>query len=593
MRYIIKNLLFGFAFIISLTLVFISVFAFQIGLDNNPQMGEQRIVLCIAGIFLLALTGWLTYKSQKILSGRANAAIFPDKSSGNSDTPETELCFQEYSNKKTGTAILFSVIITLAIAWWFMTGGKFNHITPYSHYMDYQAQGFLQGKLSLSILPPEALSALSDPYDWRAREEIDYLWDASYYQGKYYYYWGPFPSLITAGIKLFFTGVVEDQIICFIFYSLLIAAFAGVLFHIKTFYFKNTPWWIIPAAIFCLGFSTPVFWLINRPSIYEATIAAGQALFMLALFGFVHSLSSQKKTCHWLALTGISLGCSMASRFSNSIAVFGLAGMITFMILKRASSLQKKSKEIASLLLPILSVLLAVFWFNYARFGNILETGISYQLTGDALPDNPALTYSFLYGIPNLYLNLFHPLTIDPQSFPFLFTPFLKESIWPNRISLPPAYYYTEPTTGLLLTIPFLYTLILPVSGMAHHFWKWLHYETCPAWLSKDVSSIVNIITTGFFLLFIPMQLFVMSTMRYQADYLPALILLTATLNLSWITRSGHKKWLQQTGLIFIAFTCFLTAIIGILISFQSSDHRFEIINPALFHMLVTFFGGY
>src|SRR5437867_10278914 len=40
------------------------------------------------------------------------------------------------------------------------------------------------------------LMALSFPYDMKAREGIEYLWDASYFNGHYYLYFSPLPALI-------------------------------------------------------------------------------------------------------------------------------------------------------------------------------------------------------------------------------------------------------------------------------------------------------------------------------------------------------------------------------------------------------------
>ncbi len=59
--------------------------------------------------------------------------------------------------------------------------------------------------------------------------------------------------------------------------------------------------------------------------------------------------------------------------------------------------------SMVALIVPLLLWGAGLAWYNYARFGNILETGHRFQLTGGALPANYNDIVSISYILPNLY----------------------------------------------------------------------------------------------------------------------------------------------------------------------------------------------
>ena len=64
------------------------------------------------------------------------------------------------------------------------------------------AHSLAEGKTWLMVEPDEMLKSLSNPYDYRLRSMtlepagISYLWDAAYYNGRYYVYFGIVPELL-------------------------------------------------------------------------------------------------------------------------------------------------------------------------------------------------------------------------------------------------------------------------------------------------------------------------------------------------------------------------------------------------------------
>src|SRR5687768_11579465 len=76
---------------------------------------------------------------------------------------------------------------------WDLPGGR-----PGDAYYASLTEGFLRGQLSMAHRPDPRLMAMPHPYDHQAREanKVPYLWDASYFNGRYYLYFTPLPALL-------------------------------------------------------------------------------------------------------------------------------------------------------------------------------------------------------------------------------------------------------------------------------------------------------------------------------------------------------------------------------------------------------------
>jgi len=117
------------------------------------------------------------------------------------------------------------------------------------------------------------------------------------------------------------------------------------------------------------------------------------------------------------------------------------------------------TSALIALILPLVFWGAGLAWYNYARFGNILETGHRYQLTGGALPADYRNIVSPSYILPNLYEMLARPMEIHWHEFPFVFTPFISNTMWPKLFFYPRNlnYFYGEPITGLFISMPVIW----------------------------------------------------------------------------------------------------------------------------------------
>ena len=573
--------------------VIIGVFAYQLGLDNNPIMGGKRKALVAAGILLLAIPplwpacsrlarrlGW----TQKLANSKRRFA---------KTSLAKWLGAPRPAQRQTWIWALSASVIVIVAAAWYLTAGTFVRWTPYSRYYDRQADAFLAGQLALLEQPPAALAQVPDIFNWRAREGIDYLWDASYYQGKYYLYWGPAPALVAAGIKLIHPGVVEDQILVMIFISGLGMVLSALFHWLRKTYFPSAPGWTILLFTLTTVLCVPVFWLVNRPSVYEAAIAAAQCFFLLGVYAALRGVYANGKRPGWLILAGLALGCAVASRFSYVFAVVFIALVILFVLLRRFFRKEHKLSPLLAFSLPLLLVAAGFAWFNYARFGSITETGMKYQLTGDALPVDRSLVFSTGYISPNVYSSLFRPLQVTPGQFPFFSTPYILDNMWPNIVHRQKTYYSGEPVAGIFATVPFLWLLVLLLIMGGRLFLDWVNErpraalvgsrEEFPLWGSVMIAG-------GLLIQLATNMTFVMTTMRYLADFTPMFVLTVALLVWGACSRLVLKPGWRLLLLLTTLLLSLASITIGLLTNLQGADWRFANNNPMLYNTLVHFF---
>ncbi len=594
------SLLFGISFTLG------SIFAVQLGIDNDPGWGRGRIITFILGSLALVLFLLLTLHRQlgrlmakiKTTAGWLAIAARLDRLGVSIDGRGSVRLADESRLNRRGLSYSYAgAAIVLISYFWYITAGTWGTWTPYSHYYDQLADGFLHGQLSLIEKPSAELLALAQPYDYHNREGIPVLWDASLYNGNYYLYFGPVPALFAALVKAIVPVVVEDQYLLLGFMAGFALAFTWLLWLIRKLFFSRSPAWpLFPLALLG-GLALPMLWLINRPDVYETAIASGQCFLILGLALFLRGLAQPPARPVFLVLAGISWGLAANSRVDLAIEIilFVLLAVAWLAWIDKQSSLRKKIALLASLLVPLGIFAAGMAWYNFARFGSILETGHRYQLTGLSLPADYSLTTSLAYLVPNLYNYAFRPLLIHWHEFPFLFTPFLKQTSWPFFIQPPPNYVYAEPVSGLLLSTPAVLIGLAPLSGSLRRFTAWLHERPAPAGLvaSRVLSWLVLLAGGGALLAFFTILIFIFSTMRYLADATPLLVVVAA-IGWYWTAHQlraspSHPYWRVLLHLAAVMLIV-VSISISLLAAFQAPDQRFMANNPRLYAQIAAFF---
>ncbi len=282
------------------------------------------------------------------------------------------------------------------------------------------------------------------------------LGDITLFNGRFYIFYGPLPSIILMPFAVFF-GKHFPQVWLGIT-SMLVAFFATYSIA-KSFKFSRLDsLWLGTFMVF----STVLFAasVINITA-YQVE-AVGLALLLLSLREYF----SQKRPL----LVGLFLGLAIITRATLFLAV---AFFVLEFLRKRLSL-----KQLFLLFIPVAVCLIFLGGYNYARFHSFFETGYSHNITSNSFPLSRNLDYGYtsLQHIPaNLYSFLImppQPLLTDNQGGFVLKFPYLKVSPWGMAI------WYTSPLFLFLLfrfrrwkyTLPALVTTLCIAAPILVYF---------------------------------------------------------------------------------------------------------------------------
>lgn len=581
-------------------MVTVALFAFQLGLDNNPEWGERRFQ--IAGLGILVIFWGLSYWLMPLISRRLFSAVsglifLSEKFKLEKITAwpffqfiRQSGCFQAFLRHGKNIFLVFLVIFAFWSYLWISTTGRLDQWPSGKNYYNLLAQAFQRGQLHLLLEPAPELLSLENPYDFRSRENISYLWDASLYQGKYYLYWGPVPGLIGMLFSALTLRPVTDAGIVFVF-LVMAAIFSVLLFKGVSQDFKF-PSWLFWGAVISLLFNVPVFWLLARPSVYEASIAGGQAFAMAGLYFGYMALRQPLVNNRYLFLTGLMLGLAGGTRINLLVSGAAIALLIGgYLFFRYARQLRDIVPALLALGLPLVTVFTSLLLYNYARFGNVFEFGHRYQLTGLALPANYQNVSSTQYILPNAF-TYFIRMPALSSGFPFITIPWIKEQMWPSFLHLPENYYYSEPTAGILFIVPvigFAFLILLRL--------LWLFLDGEINFVSKKQQGASKLILWLLFSLIATvvtqmsiLLVFISASLRYLFDITPSAIILSGIfvgINLGTVAKKAYQKKLLGFSWVFISL---LTAISGVLVGLTGPANHFAKINPHLFEQILGWF---
>lgn len=309
---------------------------------------------------------------------------------------------------------------------------------------------FENGQLYLYDADPELL-ALENPYDESQRAELwTYPWDHLLFEGKIYSYYGIAPVLVLFLPYHMLTGYYFPTV-----WAVWLFGILGIFFLTKMYlcfankFFRNTHGSLILLGAVIMQASTGIFFNFYNPNFYEIAQTSG---FLCVTGGAYFLISSGvigegKIRKLRLAISGIFLSMGVLCR--PTLAVYCLAAMILvfagFMKLKKSYAKGSKVRYylpyLLCALLPYVLIGSIQMWYNYARFGSVLDFGIQYSLTINDFINSEYHTHFVFIGFFAYLLTLpnFTP------SFPFFTADYAHTFI-------PQGYYFiaTGATLGLL-----------------------------------------------------------------------------------------------------------------------------------------------
>ena len=212
-----------------------------------------------------------------------------------------------------------------------------NFDTPWKHFSD-QTQSFLHGRLDANPLD-------FDKHDYVIKD------------GKYYWPEGPFPSVLLLPFQFLFGSNFQQGIMQLILIVILLLSLFK-LARIKEFNFPDS---LYLTAAFLMG--SPVVGLIVDPkSWFFAQVVTVTTLTLLLL---------ELETKRRLLLIGILEAALIATRPTSGFIILAL---VVLLYIKK-EPLQRKINRVIPFLIPLFINLVALMWFNYARFGNLVDNG--------------------------------------------------------------------------------------------------------------------------------------------------------------------------------------------------------------------------
>jgi tetratricopeptide (TPR) repeat protein len=367
-------------------------------------------------------------------------------------------------------------------------------------------QGFRAGQLSLKIDVPPAMTQLADPYDptanSRYRDAPYKFHDLSYYKSRLYLYFGVAPALLLLWPFAALTNhflLHREAVLIFCAIGFLVST--GLLRALWRRYFAEVSIWVVVPCALALGLANGTPALLSWAGVYEVPISCGYMLTMLALSAIWKALHEPERNGRWLAGASAAYGLAVASRPS---LVFGAVVLLVPVI--------EAWREEKRILVPLLAAVgptmmlgLGLMLYNARRFGNPVEFGLHYQLTAVELVSRQLLSPK------NLWFN-FRVYFLEPARWGGRF-PFIHNIAVPPR---PADYYEVANPFGVLTNIPLVWlALAAPLAwrnrpGQADSGLRWF------------VSAVALLLVVGIFTL----CLYICSAFRYEADFLPTLLLL-------------------------------------------------------------------
>ena len=467
------------------------------------------------------------------------------------------------SSKRQTLATAAALLIAIAIGQvWILTAGLQNW-PHYSNCVARLAEAFLHRQLSLTVKPARDLLALPNPFD-PAKNFNKVYYDALLFHEKYYFYWGPAPSIIAAGFCLPFRLAhpdFGDEYVAFVFLFGTVCLTAVLMFQIKARWFPKIGPFNVAAPILTLGLGSPAIYAVARPAMYETMIAAGQFFLLAGFCAILHGI--ERKRQKWVLAAGICWTLSIGSRVS---LLPGLAAATAVALWQMRKIGWRKSMP--ALVTPLIGAVALLGWYNFARFHSFLEFGLRWQLAGLDQHDKPFSTFFSTAHVP---ANVFRYLFAEPEwvrGFPFLRagrqTPWLED-----RFNLSSTLHY-DPLIGILWTMPFL---LFALAARNRGEPKW----------------IVGSLAGAAIFAFLPDLAFQWSAMRYLLDALPCCSVLAAVGYWNCLEPFGDRaariNWLAAALVtVQIAF--------GMLLGITGMYDNFQTYNPPLFNAMRSFFGG-
>lgn len=292
-------------------------------------------------------------------------------------------------------------------------------------------EAFLKGQTYLDIEPSPVFDLIRNPYDKKERikafenyygdeftEANDYfIWDAAYFNNRYYVYFGVAPVITYYLPYYVLTGhhITTVNAIIITMIATVIGIFL-LLYQICKKWFKNVSLGVYLALGITFVTSCGILFIMGRPDHYSLPILMGIMFSIYGLYWWFKAVFSDMKA-RYLFLGSLCMAAVAACRPQLLLTSFFALPIFWDKVFKSRELFSKNSiKKTIALVTPYVVIGLLLMAYNYARFGSPFDFGANYNLT-----TNDMTKRGFVFDrIPlGIYYYLFKPLNLTLR-FPFV-----------------------------------------------------------------------------------------------------------------------------------------------------------------------------
>ena len=398
--------------------------------------------------------------------------------------PSSFIYGEEFDKKKRKRAFITFLLINILIILVLVNINPAFKKPSWQHHKQYHslAESLAKGQFHIDAEVNEKLLNMENPYDYAKRaKEVGsgkFLWDHSYFEGKYYVYFGIVPCLLYYLPYYILTGVhMPTYIVIFINASLSVLGIMLLLREILKKKYPDTPYavYLLLCQIMITGGG---IWLISkRPDFYFVPISTAIVLTLFGLYFWLRAINKEKLSSVWLILGSLFMALVAGAR-----PQFILGSFFIFILFyesfkeKKILSLSSK-KETAAIIAPYILVAAFLMFYNFARFGSPFDFGANYNLTlndmtlrgirGDRtflgwfsyLLQPPNITAEFPFVHPTELYTAYQGTTITEEMFGgfFLTNPF----VWFGILAFSARKYFEDKKHLIVCILCTVFTLII------------------------------------------------------------------------------------------------------------------------------------
>lgn len=284
-------------------------------------------------------------------------------------------------------------------------------------------EALAEGKAYIDCDVDEKLMEMENPYDTGERSAIgvNYEWDYSFYNGKYYVYFGVVPALL---VYLPYFKLTGHHIVNYM--PTLIACMGSAVFlfmllrKLADKYFKRIPVLLLYLSYLLCVNAIGCPFMVARPNVYECPIAYGLMFTLIGLYSWLCAVDKEgwdKSLCLFVGAICMALVAGCRPQFL--LASFFIIPMFVIDGYHKLRNKDKKViREVMAIAVPYIIVAIGIMYYNNIRFDSPFNFGVNYTLTTNDMTHRGWKADRIGLGI---FEYLFSPIPVS-SNFPFMLT---------------------------------------------------------------------------------------------------------------------------------------------------------------------------